>query len=208
MSNAPESEKLTTEELQLCVEARECLVQVRRTFENTWIGIGHTVVALRKAANRIGGKYTFRRLRDQQGLGELDPTEVSHLEAIMAVLPDIQKWREGLTPKKQRSLNCPNAIFNHYPWPTKDGDPVVTHTPRQAAGKIKAGKKQGEVLKLDPHDKAAVSADKVIKAFNRAKAKAFAQQILKLLEVTSASAMAKPSQQAASEPRNTGPTSP
>jgi hypothetical protein len=79
--------------------------------------------ALKAKAERIGGRFTFDRLREREGLGGknahggdvLNKSRVSRLLAIFDNLPAVEKWRAGLSPKQQFEWASPEAVHQHCP---------------------------------------------------------------------------------------------
>jgi hypothetical protein len=94
--------------------ARAALVTLRKTFE-TWIVIGKAVAAARARADRIGGGKTFRRILEQQGLGELPPATATRLEQVVARLDEVTVWHSGLPGNRQIAWASPSAVFKHCP---------------------------------------------------------------------------------------------
>lgn len=96
--------------------AYEGLMALKRTFEH-WVAVGKGLAMLRAKADRIGGKFTFDKLREQAGLGptQLDKSAVSKLLKIIEDLPEVEKWRKTLTEKERFEWCSPAAIFKHCP---------------------------------------------------------------------------------------------
>jgi hypothetical protein len=117
--NDPESRNLTEEENILFANARAALVTLRKTFE-TWIVIGQAVAAARARADRIGGGKSFRRILEQQGLGELPPATASRLVQVVARLDEVTAWHSTLTQHRQIAWASPSAVFKHCPAFAKD----------------------------------------------------------------------------------------
>jgi len=112
--NDPESRNLTEEENILFANARAALVTLRKTFE-TWTVIGKAVVAARARADRIGGGKTFRRILEQQGLGELPPATATRLEQVVARLDEVTAWHNDLSPSRQIAWAAPTTVFKRCP---------------------------------------------------------------------------------------------
>jgi hypothetical protein len=94
--------------------ARDAWGSLKNTFEH-WISIGHALKILRDKADRLGGRWSFQKLREQQGLGELDKGTITRLLRIMENLPKVVAWRETLTGKQQVEWSSPSAVFKHCP---------------------------------------------------------------------------------------------
>lgn len=96
--------------------ARQALLALRKTFQH-WVMIGDAIGALRARAEELGGRKTFHRLLEQQGLGTLVKAKAitSRLEKIMARLPEVEAWHRSLTEKQQIEWSSPGSIINHCP---------------------------------------------------------------------------------------------
>jgi hypothetical protein len=113
--NAPESGALTLEEVTIFENARQAVVTLKKTFE-TWTVIGMAVDAARKRADRVGGRQTFMRLIEQQGLRPIvDKSTASRLLRIMDALPEVMAWRQTLTARQQVDWAAPTAVMKHCP---------------------------------------------------------------------------------------------
>jgi hypothetical protein len=81
-----------------------------------WITIGYATIAARKHADRVGERKAFQHiLAEQRIMPPLDKAAVSHLERVMARLPDVLKWRETLTEHQRIAWATPRSIINHCP---------------------------------------------------------------------------------------------
>jgi hypothetical protein len=129
-SNAPESMDFSASENAQLEAMRGAWSVLRRTFEQ-WIVVGRGLQTLRDRAERIGGRKTFQRLRDQQGIGQLDKGIVSRLLKIMDNLPQVTEWHSTLGEAQQVEWASPNAVYKHCPLFAKAGKPQA----RPAAGK-------------------------------------------------------------------------
>jgi hypothetical protein len=113
---------LSHEELTYVEAAREALVTVKRTFE-FWIVVARGLRTLKDKADRIGGRFTFDRLREREGLGGrskhgkevLNKTRVSRLLAILDNLAEVEAWRATLTEKQRFDWASPEAVSRHCP---------------------------------------------------------------------------------------------
>jgi hypothetical protein len=107
---------LTIEERTVVNAAHEALVALKKTFEH-WTMIGRGLIAIRNKADRMGGRRTFDRLREQAGLGpqHLDKSIVSRLFRVMDQLPEVEAWRRTLTEKERFEWASPGAVLKHCP---------------------------------------------------------------------------------------------
>jgi hypothetical protein len=98
-------------------DARVAVGVLKKTFEH-WLAIGKSVVLARQIADRRGGRKTFMRVIEQQGLGKIvDKATASRMEKIMGPenLPGVLDWHHALTEKEQIAWAAPTSIFNHCP---------------------------------------------------------------------------------------------
>jgi hypothetical protein len=115
LSNAPESESVTLDDVAVFEAARNAVVLLKKTFE-TWVVIGKAVVRARDIADRRGGGKTFMRLIEQQGLATIiNKTTASNVLRIMERLADVTKWHETLTPRQQIDWAAPTTILKRCP---------------------------------------------------------------------------------------------
>jgi hypothetical protein len=133
-SNAPESEGLTTEAAEIFERAREAMMRLQKRSYEDWITIGHAVVLARKIADERGGRQTFKRLLEQQGLAPVvgDKATSTRLLAIMAELPEVTKWRATLATRQLVDWSAPTTIFRHCPIfqkPKPDGEAEAEKEP-------------------------------------------------------------------------------
>lgn len=137
--NYPDLPSLSHEEITCVEAAREALVTIKRTFE-FWMVIARGLRTLKDKAERIGGRFTFDRLREREGLGGrnksghevLNKTRVSRLLSILERLPEVESWRASnkLTDKQRFEWASPEAIFRHCPVFAKPKpDPDDDHRP-------------------------------------------------------------------------------
>jgi hypothetical protein len=121
--NYPDLPSLSHEEITYVEAAREALVTIKRTFE-FWMVIARGLRALKDKAERIGGRFTFDRLREREGLGGrnkqgkevLNKTRVSRLLAILEHVAEVEDWRaKKLTDKQRFDWASPEAIWRHCP---------------------------------------------------------------------------------------------
>jgi hypothetical protein len=115
LSNAPESEGLSFEDVTVFENARSAVMLLKKTFE-TWVTIMKAVVRARDIADRRGGGKTFMRLIEQQGLAKIiNKTTASNCLRIMQRLPDVVRWRGTLTEKEQIEWAAPTTILKRCP---------------------------------------------------------------------------------------------
>jgi hypothetical protein len=130
--NTPDLPSLSLDEITAVEEAREALATLKRSFE-FWIVVARGLRKLKDKADRIGGRFTFDRLREREGLGGkrkdgadiLNKTRVSRLLAILDKLDAVEKWRADLTAKQRFEWASPEAIHRHCPVfakPNENGD--------------------------------------------------------------------------------------
>ena len=95
---------------------RVAVSSLKKTYE-LWIVIGAAVVRARKIADERGGRKTFERLLDQQGLSKVlgDKATWTRLLAIMKERAAVEAWRATLTEKQQIDWAAPSTIFKRCP---------------------------------------------------------------------------------------------
>src|SRR5262245_12190048 len=197
--NIPGLPSLSHEEITYVEAAREALVTIKRTFE-FWIVIARGLKTLKDKAERLGGRFTFDRLRQREGLGGrdkqgkeiLNKTRVSRLLAILEHVAEVEKWRADLTNKQRFDWASPEAVWRHCPVfakPKNDGE-ERTLSPyeqlKQANTKwqeeIIALKKSKDDERWAPTEKAEDVATAIIGMFLPNKAKDIAERILSKLK--------------------------
>jgi hypothetical protein len=95
--------------------AKEAAGLLKKTFEH-WLVIGKAVTVAREIADREGGRQTFMRLIEQQGLGKVvDKATASRLLRIMRNLDAVRAWRETLTEGQQIDWAGPRSICRRCP---------------------------------------------------------------------------------------------
>ena len=120
--NRPSDLPALNEQRRVYVEqARNGMAILRKTFE-TWVGVGRGLKALHDMADEIGGKRTYDRLRESEGLGKdvINKTRSSRLIAIIDNLAEVEKWRAQLTDKQRFEWASPEAVHRHCPVFAKD----------------------------------------------------------------------------------------
>jgi hypothetical protein len=153
--NTPDLPALTAEEEATVETARANFSTVKKTFEG-WMGIAAGLRTLKRKAERYGGKQTFDRLREREGLGGkdadendiLNKTRVSRLLSILDKEAEVAQWRHGLKPKQRFAWSSPEAVWRHA---VIDGKPLFrkpsNKPPRASANAdVAALKKQNEQL--------------------------------------------------------------
>ena len=114
-TNAPESEALTLEAVQIFEDARLAVTRLKKSFDE-WIKIGRAVVLAREIANRRGGSKTFMRIIEQQGLGKIVPKQTAtHLLRVMERIDEVLIWHGALTEKQQIDFASPKTILRRCP---------------------------------------------------------------------------------------------
>jgi hypothetical protein len=206
--NIPGLPSLSHEEIIYVDKAREALAAMKQTFEN-WSVIARALKSLRDKADRIGGRFTFDRLREREGLGGkrrdgtdiLNKTRVSRLLAILEHLSEVEAWRAKLTDKQRFDWASPEAVFRHCPVfakPKSDDDTAEKPlTPAQqdrqalaaALEEIERLKKLKADERFTPTDTADNVANTIVGMFTPGKAKAIAEGILAKLKTRRAAAI-------------------
>jgi len=149
----PDLPTLSSEETTYVEAAREALVTIRRTFE-FWIVIARGLKTLKDKAERLGGRFTFDRLREREGLGGrnkqgkeiLNKTRVSRLLKILERLPEVETWRATLSETERFNWASPEAVVAHCPIFTNDDSDNEPATP---AAKTAAPKKTRQDLERE-----------------------------------------------------------
>jgi hypothetical protein len=115
--NTPGLPALSESEALYCEEARTALASLRKKGFDFWVVVARGLKALHDKADAIGGKRTYDRLREREGLGKtlINKTRSSRLIAIVNNLAEVGKWRDGLTPKQQFEWASPEAVHRHCP---------------------------------------------------------------------------------------------
>jgi hypothetical protein len=125
-SNAPESEALTSEDIEIFDAARQATAYFKKSFEQ-WATVGRAVVRAREIADRRGGAKTFMRLIQQQELAWFVTKQVAtHLLRVMERINEVTTWRETLTEKQKFDWASPVTILRRCPIfnsPTPPSDP-------------------------------------------------------------------------------------
>jgi hypothetical protein len=112
--------EFSRDELEIFTVARTAGVGLRKTFD-AWVDIEKALQVARQHADADGGSRNIKaaRLREilkAQDLGWLGDTsrkaESSYLSQVTARLPDVQKWRAGLTDYERTRWSSPQSIFN------------------------------------------------------------------------------------------------
>jgi hypothetical protein len=195
--NIPGLPSLSHEEITYVEAAREALVTIKRTFE-FWIVIARGLQTLKDKAERIGGRFTFDKLREREGLGGrdkqgkevLNKTRVSRLLAILDNLSEVERWRGQLTGKQRFDWASPEAVFRHCPVFTKPESGNRKPSPyaqmKQANISLQEGNARLKKIKGDerwtPTEKAEDVATAIIGMFSPSKAKDIAGRILSKLK--------------------------
>jgi hypothetical protein len=115
--NTPGLPALTKAESGAVELALKAVAVFRKNFE-FWTAIGKGLKALHNKAEEIGGKATYDRLREREGLGKevISKSRSSRLIAIIDNLPAVEAWREDDLDDKQRfNWASPEAVHSHCP---------------------------------------------------------------------------------------------
>jgi hypothetical protein len=114
-TNAPESEALALQDVAIFDAARSAVTLLKKTLA-TWLMIGEAVVRAREIADRRGGRKTFMRLIEQQGLSKIvDKATASRLLRIMENRIEVERWHQSLNEDQQVRWASPTAVFKHCP---------------------------------------------------------------------------------------------
>jgi hypothetical protein len=196
--NIPGLPSLSHEEITYVEAAREALVTIKRTFE-FWIVIARGLQTLKDKAERIGGRFTFDRLREREGLGGrdkhgkeiLNKTRVSRLLAIIDNLSEVERWRGELTDKQRFDWASPEAIFRHCPVftePKSEERKRASPYTQMKEANVALQEENAKLKKLKdderwtPTEKAEDVAAAIIGMFSPSKAKNIAERILSKLK--------------------------
>jgi hypothetical protein len=114
ISNAPESDGLTLQDVEIFENARQAVSTLKKTFE-MWMVIATAVAWARDMADRRGGRQTFRLILEQQDLGMIDKATASRLLRIHEHYPEVVKWRNTLTPARQLDWASPTSVVQRCP---------------------------------------------------------------------------------------------
>jgi hypothetical protein len=116
LTNTPGIPPLTQQERTYVEAALEAMQSLKKTFE-FWMAIGQGLKALRDKAGHLGGKFTFDRLREREGLGPetINKTRVSRLLTILEQRTEVERWRARLSDKQRFDWASPEAVWNHCP---------------------------------------------------------------------------------------------
>jgi hypothetical protein len=114
--------KLTPEESLHLAAGQEAMRMEKNSFDR-WILIGHAIVGLRAAANRIDGDKkktpTFNELLRQNGFERLadraNTATTSRLLKIMDKLDAVLAWRAPLTESEKWKYASPLSVVRHCP---------------------------------------------------------------------------------------------
>ena len=99
--------------------------------------IAQALKALHDRAEQIGGRFTFDRLREREGLGSelINKTRVSRLLAILERRDEVEAWRATLASNKRFDWQSPESIWNKCPrfHEPKEDDPRTEPKPSPMA---------------------------------------------------------------------------
>jgi hypothetical protein len=113
-------------ELEIFAEAKAAGTGLRKSFDR-WIAIAKAVQVARVHADRPGGSHMVRgkRFRDiltAQQLEWISRNDGNLLLKMVAQLPAVQRWREGLTNHQRVRWSSPQSVLNRAPC-FRDGRP-------------------------------------------------------------------------------------
>ena len=195
-TNAPESEALTLADAEIFEAARVAVSSLKKTFE-LWIVIGAAVVRARKIADERGGRKTFERLLEQQGLSRVlgDKATWTRLLAIMKERAAVEAWRATLTEKQQIDWAAPSTIFKRCPVFQKP-EPAKEIEKKPGLREVNASlQEENHALKGKLKDAVDLNQDKaddiartIVSSISATRAEAIARAILKELKVKKAPA--------------------
>jgi hypothetical protein len=202
--NTPDLPSLSHEEHTYVDAAREALATMKRTFE-FWMLVARGLQALKDKADRIGGRFTFDRLREREGLGGkrkdgtdiLNKTRVSRLLAILDHASEVEGWRKDLADKQRFEWASPEAVWRHCPV-FANPKPADENKPLSAMAQLKQVnivlqeenhklKQREDGDRWKPSDTAADIATVIVGMFSTSKAEQIAKLVLaKLKKATAA----------------------
>jgi hypothetical protein len=119
-------EENTSDELTIFATARAAGEGLRRTFD-TYMSIAAAVRIARNHADAPPGGTKkvrgsrFRKILDEQGLGHIATNDASQLLKVQSKLPEIRKWRAGLTDVQRIRWSSPQSVLNRAPCFRPDG---------------------------------------------------------------------------------------
>jgi hypothetical protein len=121
LTNAPESQGLSRDDIAIFEAARTAVNSLKRTFE-MWMTIAVAVERARRIADGRGSRHAFQRLLEQQGIAQAlgrtwagQKSTASKLLKILAFRAEVEQWRTGLTDYEQIAYAAPTTIFKHCP---------------------------------------------------------------------------------------------
>ncbi len=140
--NQPPADRLPSlnEARHVYVEtARGALAALRKTFE-TWVQVGIGLKALHDLADELGGKKTYDRLREREGLGRdvINKSRSSRLLAIIDKLSEVEGWRATLTDNQRFEWASPEAVHRHCPLFAKPSNKSEVKPKKRTADASKA----------------------------------------------------------------------
>jgi hypothetical protein len=195
--NAPELGALSLEEHASVDAARGAIMALKKTFEH-WLTVMKGLETLRHKAERLGGRQTFKRLREQAGLGNkvVPDATMTRGFAILERLPEVVAWRQGLSERQQYEWASPSAVFKHCPIFANGKPARAEMTPlekmRQANIQLQEEnhklKQRDDGDRFKPTDTAKDIATVIVGTFKPSKAEDIARLVLKMLKPKSGKA--------------------
>jgi hypothetical protein len=121
MSNDPESQNLSMDEVRIFEAARLAGSSLTKTFD-LWMALALGIKTARDRADRIQSRTAFQRIIEQQGLagflGNTWNSQKSTANKLLAILErkaEVEHWRAGLTSYQRTQWAAPTTIFKHCP---------------------------------------------------------------------------------------------
>jgi hypothetical protein len=115
-TNAPESQGLTLEEVEIFEAARQADRELKKSYDKWIVITGRAVVLARAIADRRGGGLKMvNQILEQQELGSVTGPNVSRLLRIMPQIKEVIAWRAVLTDRQKFDWASPQSILKHCP---------------------------------------------------------------------------------------------
>jgi hypothetical protein len=121
LKNVRYADSYTVAEQKAINDALEAAGDISKTF-GTWMIVARGVLAIHEHAQRIGHRQAFQHCLKESGIAPYlgntwnsQFTTASKLMKILARLPEVERWREGLTPHQRLSWVAPTTIYLRCP---------------------------------------------------------------------------------------------
>jgi chromosome segregation ATPase len=152
MSNDPESQNLSMDEVRIFEAARLAGSSLTKTFD-LWMALALGIKTARDRADRIQSRTAFQRIIEQQGLagflGNTWNSQKSTANKLLAILErkaEVEHWRAGLTSYQRTQWAAPTTIFKHCPLFRNELDkidrPAKGNGPKWTEGQVESLTKQ------------------------------------------------------------------